>query len=284
MSNQHAVTDSIRILLNFARSRLGADSAAFYQYYQRLDQLDLFPVIVGNVDHPSTFRTLGGIPADIRRVLSTRKIWYWIDASGEKNRDADYVIREGIASYVVAPLVVKDEVLGVLLINYRTSMKFSSSERQSIERVIRYVTTTMSNVNALDRNDQANSQNLLSFSLPLPPLLYPAEFFDRVSHVIYAVSLLYSLFALLESNQTDIIRACINELSDPRNFDENSTALLSRYLEIIDFEPLRISSIRYGSPVSVDLLGVGSALETLRETLRERFENQVLHAKSLNMR
>ena len=261
--------DSLNILLHYARSRLGADSVVFYRYYPRLNQLVYIPIIVGNVYHPSTFGTIHGIPPDIQRVLSTRKIWYWTDASSETKRDFDYVTREDIRSYVGAPLIANDKTLGVLLINYRTSIEFSSSERQSIEQVISDITTAISETDSLYENDQAISRYLVRISLPLPPLLYIEQFFDQVSHVTYAVSYLYSLFTLLASNQTNIIRAFINELSDQKNLEENSTTLLFQYLTRINFEPLRISSIHYGSPVSIDLLGIGSALETLRETLKD---------------
>lgn len=111
--------------------------------------------------------------------------------------------------------------------------------------------------------------DLLRVKIALPALLKVDEFFDNVVDKLRAIEFIYSIYALLNSNDPEAAEKFITYLTEANEKTTLSQSLLDRLLITANVEPLRLNSVHYGSPASFDLLGLGKVLEILRDTLKD---------------
>jgi GAF domain-containing protein len=130
-----------------AHEVLDADIVDLYQYIQADDRFVLPPVRTGEPKYPRLTPTRIA-PDDVATwAIGLKHAEYFEDSpaaplltgrlSGQPpdmpERDRPFVIREGIASSAIAPLVAADETVGLMFVNYRTPQFFGPDQRDVIE-------------------------------------------------------------------------------------------------------------------------------------------------------
>ena len=112
------------------------------------------------------------------------------------------------------------------------------------------------------------SYDVLSVGVPLASTVTLNEFFEQVTERLKAVDLVYSVFALLVSDDLETLG---NFVAIVKRYEGYSITniVLHRLLTIANIEPLRVNSLHYGSPASFDLLGIGKILEIVRDTIKD---------------
>lgn len=121
-------------------------------------------------------------------------------------------------------------------------------------------------VTALDRK---RGYEMMKIKIPLAAQLSIDQFFDQTVDRLLAVEFIYSVFALLSSHDSTTIADFFGILRSDRGTRRISNPFLHRFLIAANIEPLRLISMRYGSPASFDLLGIAKIFELLRDTLKD---------------
>lgn len=105
----------------------------------------------------------------------------------------------------------------------------------------------------------------------IPPLLPAEEMLFELTQAVRATEFVYLAFALVLAQGRQSI-ALVSSIFR----DQQATSILPLpnsvhypVLRLADVAPLRVSGIRYGSPISVDLLGIGKALEVVRDCIKD---------------
>ena len=112
------------------------------------------------------------------------------------------------------------------------------------------------------------NNDVLSIRISLATAITLNEFFDSITDRMQAIDFIYSIFSLLVSNDYGTINNFIKTIKQQETQIPSNTYLHS-FMTIANVEPLRIQSIHYGSPVTIDLLGIGSVLEIVRDTIKD---------------
>ncbi len=126
-----------------AKTVLNADLVDIYQYFQEQDKCDL-PIRVGKqISAPVQKNRI--YPDDVVcSIVKDRKSSYFTDAQAEsiltqafsarpKAPKKRFVFRERLKSVAAVPMILGDEIVGVLFINYRRSQTFPPQQRNLIE-------------------------------------------------------------------------------------------------------------------------------------------------------
>jgi GAF domain-containing protein len=133
-----------RIVRN-ARDVLGADLVDLYQYIQSRDEYVLPPVQVGKRYDLSVRKDRVYEDDVVYKVVRSRQPQYISEAQEEPTLTQPYtvvrpdappkrfVIREGIKSTAIVPLIAGTEVVGVLFANYRSLQTFPQHQQELIE-------------------------------------------------------------------------------------------------------------------------------------------------------
>jgi len=128
-----------------ARKLLDAELIDIYQYFQNSDSYDLPPIQVGDRFKPSIKKDKIYEDDIIWGVVKGRVPKYVTDAQSDNDLKKPFkikqkgkpierfVVREKIKSTAAIPLIVNNEVVGVLFANYRVSQDFSSQQQHLIE-------------------------------------------------------------------------------------------------------------------------------------------------------
>ena len=153
-------------------------------------------------------------------------------------------------------------------------------------------------MNTLNQDDekehlpsQSNAQ--LKVEIPVPALIGVDDFIDYATEPIKAIDFIYYLLYFISANSS---YSAILDLSEFINdtldvFSLGRKEFLYRYSEwsnktypvVKNIRPLQILSVHYGSPISFDLLGIGSILEFIRDIGKDalwRANHEKLLAKS----
>lgn len=270
MSDNLSTSIAIKNTLKLALTFLQADSLIFYPYDFEIKELNpRATVLEGYFNDALRIGGNLGIPQVVQYIYSSKQPQFWVNTSKETQHDINFFKPENIRSSAAIPLVVQKVALGVLLINYRTPKKFTKNEQQEIEQACNDMAFAIRDFLAIHNNIQITSENILRTSLAFPSLLPIEQFTTNISSILNAISFVYSVFAILTSRQTSTIQSFLDVARKQTIKEEFPKAVLSHCLENANIEPLQISSMHYGSPVSFDLLGIGSALEVLRDILKD---------------
>ena len=116
------------------------------------------------------------------------------------------------------------------------------------------------------------SPDRLRIVIPFPESL-PANLYARnIVLIIESIDFIYSIYAVLSSEKQSIIKSFVELVEENGTFSPKGLLhklWLNDFFISHDLVPLRISSMHYGSPVSIDLLGISSVLETVRNTIKD---------------
>ncbi|HEY72315.1 MAG TPA: GAF domain-containing protein [Thermoflexia bacterium] len=142
----------LKQIAEIAGTVTGADIIVLYEYHEETKDVNVPPVVWGDIRHPDVLRERGRIrphkESAVFKMLSKRRKrpFYapdarrdWSRLMGEWPRKegklGDFLLREGIVSSVAVPLRAGKERVGVLFVNYRTRHAFQSKERKIIELI-----------------------------------------------------------------------------------------------------------------------------------------------------
>lgn len=103
------------------------------------------------------------------------------------------------------------------------------------------------------------SFDTLKLSISLPPSILVNEYVQQTSNILLALDSIYTMFATLLSSKPNAVE----------NLLENIRKSSSGKNVNVQIEPLRIISMHYGSPFSLDILGVGKAIELIRDIVKD---------------
>ncbi|GAB4537839.1 MAG: hypothetical protein Kow0063_25130 [Anaerolineae bacterium] len=132
-------------IVHSAQEVLGADIVDLYQYIQARNEFILPPTLVGERWHPHVPKVRIYDDDVVVRAVRIGKPEYFEDAQSmalltgryevprEDAPEQRFVVREGIVSSAIVPLVAANETVGVLFVNYRTSQLFGTEQKDVIE-------------------------------------------------------------------------------------------------------------------------------------------------------
>ncbi len=127
-----------------AKTALGCDLVTLYTYDGLGEEIGFPPTISGNLKHPPALQKLGYVSKQsvVWKILQTGEPHFaenslhddlmLSDASARHKDFHSFVEREGICSSAGIPLLVGDEKVGILFVNYRTPHPFSENEQKNI--------------------------------------------------------------------------------------------------------------------------------------------------------
>jgi PAS domain S-box-containing protein len=133
-----AITDSVR-------DALTCDLVTLYTYDEAAEILNFPPTISGDLHHPDDIRALGRTSKKsvIWKALEKGHAYYADDTQHDKwmnIKDSErpegiipFINREKITSSAAIPLLIRNEKVGVLFVNYRTPHHFIEQEKSDIE-------------------------------------------------------------------------------------------------------------------------------------------------------
>jgi 6-phosphofructokinase 1 len=157
----------------------------------------------------------------------------------------DFMITEWQADYVLVPLSLVVE---------KTTLDFVQKDHPKPESRL--------DAELLD-------SDTLRIRIPMPALLNIEDLTRNIDEKLNAVEILYSLFAILESESKAAIESFLVRLREPDTLVKARAISLHQFLAIANEEPLHVVAIHYGSPVSIDLLGIGKVLEVIRDIIKD---------------
>ena len=139
-----------------ARDVLGADIVTIYQYHQDRDSFVTPPTIAGQVEQPAFMGNTVDRGDAQWEIVHRKQSVYAFDARADdvlcntgrtrpERKGEPFVVREGIVSAAGIPLTVRQEIVGVIFINYRTRRDFTDSERRVIDNFASYAAIAIRN-------------------------------------------------------------------------------------------------------------------------------------------
>ncbi len=166
---------------------LNADLVDLYQYIQSRDKFILPPIQAGE-RYDSTAIKTKTYPGDVvSTIIKRRDPQYTRDSQAEpamvqppKWEELDiplsrFVIREQIESTAAIPLVVANEVVGVLFVNYRVPQSFSQQQQESIELFAAQAAIAIRNTRLLEQR-----QTLQEITRDITSILEKDNLFQRI--------------------------------------------------------------------------------------------------------
>jgi hypothetical protein len=146
---------------------------------------------------------------------------------------------------------------------------------QSLDRIERTLdeikVRTSSLVTIDDGPIQAHllSPNELRLDLALPALLPIADFVENFNGLLKPLSFIYSVLSfvfLADSYHVERLDSLLREgiAEDTKQLSDQ----LANFVEV-NTMPLQVASMHYGSPGSMDLLGIGKVLEVIRDIVKD---------------
>lgn len=134
---------------------------------------------------------------------------------------------------------------------------------------LRYIIFSSETAPPLEEQKREDTLSQLNVEFPLPGLLAINEYFDSVTEKIKAIDFIYSILAILNSANEEIISNLILLLNESSNSTEFPISRLYQFLEVVKIGPLRLVATQYGSPASFDFLGIGKILEVVRDSIKD---------------
>jgi PAS domain S-box-containing protein len=137
----------LRTIAETALDVLGADFVVLYEYLKNEDDVRVPPIYFGPLRNPGVLEQKGAVvshrKSTVFKLLRAQEPFYAGDAlsnwqefgSGPQRgkTSQSFLVREGVVSSAGLPLVLDEEVLGVLFVNYRTRQTFGPEQRERIE-------------------------------------------------------------------------------------------------------------------------------------------------------
>ena len=177
---------------------------------------------------------------------------------------------ESIKSSAVIPLRNEGEKLGVIFFNYRTPQKFTSKRKEVIHLLASEIAEILSGLPPMPFVEvQFILPDIIRTHITLPALLELAKYFDIAEQRLWTIEFIYSVFAVAASGNSQAIKELVALFRTNPYQDQEFREHFRKLLEWNHVEPLRLASMHYGSPASVDLLGIGKIIEVVRDTIKD---------------
>jgi len=142
------ITDLNRVLQEIASAAirtLGADCITVYRYSPQKSEFETPPLMVGLIREREAMQTPLKAKVVPVRVLQKRQAHFAYVAENDPIMSGPFVAREKIKSSAGLPLIVKDKIVGVLFINYRTRHGFPKDERKLLTTFAAYAAIAIEN-------------------------------------------------------------------------------------------------------------------------------------------
>lgn len=123
----------------------------------------------------------------------------------------------------------------------------------------------------VQKSDQSlsDASGHLNIQFPLPPLMTVMDFFYAMQGAINAIDNIYSIYALVYSGSQSALKKMVECLQKQHNSAILDNRQLYAFLNDVTIDSLRIVSFHYGSPASIDLLGIGKVIEVLKDAIKD---------------
>jgi GAF domain-containing protein/anti-sigma regulatory factor (Ser/Thr protein kinase) len=153
-----------------AQEVLGADIVDLYQYIPGRDEFILPPILVGERWHPLAPTTKIydddvvvkavklGKPQYFQGAQDTPFLTAGFEVPRDDAPDQRFVIREGVISSAIIPLMAAAETVGVMFVNYRTPQIFDSEQRNVIESFANLAAIAIRNARLFQSEDRRRQQ------------------------------------------------------------------------------------------------------------------------------
>ena len=183
-----------------------------------------------------------------------------------------FVRREKISSVIAIPLIHEEMRLGVLFANYRTRQDFNESYRRNIQQVVEKVSEALYRYIFAQLDVELVESDTLRVQLLLPKGITTSQFFQISQDNIQNIEHIYLILSLIYSGDRRAINRLISVTN--RNQEKKKTTTLAQVRAIangkkVNVQPPLLVAIKYGSPGSFDLLGIGKIFEILRDMIKD---------------
>ena len=121
----------------------------------------------------------------------------------------------------------------------------------------------------LEENIVIIHPNILRIRLVLPNLMQVGDFSDAITDRLWAIEFMYSFYTILSSQNQNAIEELLKFIKQYRRNTIGNRFSLNAILALINIEALKLSSLKYGSPATFDLLGISNILVQVRDTIKD---------------
>lgn len=247
---------------------LNADLIILYPYNQD-EGVWQKPVAVGNFLNPSVLEeTFPDSWISDSKFLS--QTLYIPEVTKYPTVKMDIFQKEGIKSCVIVPISAEDKNIGMLFISSRHLFEFDNDDLAKINFLAHQISDVL-RINQYGTTNDAEliQPNILRIRSELPSLLTVNKYLQIISRKLWAIELIYLVFAVIESGNKKATQDFIRLAGKHLEKGTISKAQIRALYVSANIEPLILVSTHYGSPVLIDLLGVGKVVEILRDTIKD---------------
>lgn len=171
-----------------------------------------------------------------------------------------FLILEDIV-LVVTTIGISATVLFLLLFLLETNFPIKGHDIRSLITRGKYLF-------ASEREKTKKDYGRLNIHFALEPTISIDDFLENFE-AIKSIQFIYSVFSILllgSARSYTALGSFLKSSVDKSSLDNSS---IQEFMTWENIDPVRIISIRYGSPAAIDLLGIGKVLELIRETLKD---------------
>lgn len=146
------------LIVNTIARLIAADIISLYQYDQERNEFKAPGSFIG------MFQSSPSVPPSTDsiayRILQASEPFFSVDLENDPQAASSFSRREQIRSFAGLPLLVGDEVVGVLFVNFRAPHQFDRSEKNLLAEIARIAATAIKDARA--REPKAEAQTALS--------------------------------------------------------------------------------------------------------------------------
>lgn len=279
------IADVLEAMVDVAEDILSPDKTAVLTWDADANRL-VTRLARGFISEPEALSRTEGIRTRVRDAFQTGGLVIVEDAAADPNVNREVAERDGIKSFMHAPLLVAGEIFGVLNVNYTTQRTFSMNDKRLFMAIAQRAALALENARLYEQSQQVASlkerQRLAR------------ELHDSVSQALYGIALgartartlfdqdpakatqpMDYVLGLAEAGLAEM-RALIFELRPESLETEGLVAAIEKQVASL--------RARYGFEVTADLcpepevtLGIKEALYRIAQ---EAMHNAVKHARA----
>lgn len=253
-----------------AQSILGADTLVLYYYNEARGEWANKPIIID----PTEASTINkkAVAKGANTALESSKPLFLEPQQLDKELSSPFIKRENIKSSVAMPLSYEGQKLGVLFINYRSFQKFTPEFQDEIASIAQKVAGAVYNYLLTQLSIELIDSDTLRIQMLLPKAITISQFFEISQKNVSAIEQIYLTYAVIYSGSRKAVNQLLKTID--RKTLKNKNVTLSEIRRIaarkeVNIDAPLLTSIKYGSPGSFDLLGIGKILEILHDTIKD---------------
>ena len=212
----------LEVIARNALQVLGADMVVLYEYNAAKKDVVLPPILQGSIKHPETLKVKRETHKEslIFKMINLNEPFYAPDAgedweilftSGKKKEDKEgnFVHREGIYSSAGIPLMINNELVGILFINYRKPCSFPPALKKKIELFSNEAAIAIGNAKIFSQNEryisELNVLNNINREISSSVTLEIKEILSLIYKQIGRLMDVTNFFAALYDKDSDIV-------------------------------------------------------------------------------